>query len=264
MHKVTHYLSLILLIVAAYIVIALQIKALGWVMLLVGAGITLTLCAKTFRKEIILLYIAIGCLSFATISTAVTLPNLFSMGIPLAFAVIIPYVIGKYFYKNPIVQFNFTHERKWQKKEIGYILFTALVVYLLLPFFLRVSGSYHNWTVKPDLFYLFAFFLGINAVGAYDEVFFMSTVQKILRRHFPFLVANIGQSCVFTIFLYELGFRGWITPGIFLFAFIQGKIFQKTNSLFYLIAIHLTADFILYLALIHAYYPPLMPIFLIQ
>jgi len=261
--KGTKLLSLIILMTAAVVSLALQMKLLGWILLTVGFCITL-FDEEKFKKEIMLLYLAIVLLSVAQISTAVTLHNYVFMGLPLLAALVLPYIIGKYKYKSDVIQFNFKREKRWQTKEFLYILFTTSIMYLGLPFLLRITGSYHNWTVEPGPAYLFFFFIAINIVGMYDEIFFMGTVLKILRRHFPFLIANIAQSVIFTSFLYELGFRGIFFLGVFLFAFLQGIVFKRTNSLFYLITIHLTADFILYLALIHAYYPLLMPIFLVK
>src|SRR5438105_3569702 len=127
---------------------------------------------------------------------------------------------------------------------------------------LKSSGSYVNWTVDPGVSNLVRFFIGTNALGIWDELFFVSTVLGLLRRHLAFPIANLTQSILFTSFLYELGFRGWAFLVIFLFALVQGYIFKKTESLFYIITIHLTFDLILYLALIYTHHPSWMPIFI--
>jgi membrane protease YdiL (CAAX protease family) len=77
-----------------------------------------------------------------------------------------------------------------------------------------------------------------------------------------FKYANAAQAVIFTLFLFELGFRGWAPFAIFPFALSQGYIFNKTHSLLYVITIHLIIDLVLYLALIHAHYPQWLPIFL--
>lgn len=264
MQKVFHVLAVFFLALAGIVLIALQMKLYGWIILFIGASITYFFCQKKFRNEIILLYISLGFLGFAQITTRVTGENVLAMGIPLLLAVIVPYLIGKYIYKSDLIQLTLHHGKSWEKKESIYILLTAIVTYLLLPFIMRVSESYLNWTVEPTTGYLLLFFIGINVVGAYDEIFFIGTVLHILRRHMPFLAANFTQSILFTSFLYELGFRSWAVGAIFVFAFLQGIVYQKTNSLSYTVTIHLTADVLLYLVLIHAYYPQLLPIFLIK
>ena len=264
MNKFLHFLSITLLIISSVLLMALQIKLLGWLMLGLGAIATLSSRDKEFRRNIILIYLAMVLLGAATISTSIESSHVWKMGPHLILALLLPYFISKYIYKNNLIHFTFSHEKKWQIKEIGYILLTALLVYLFLPILLHLTNSYQNWTVEINPGYLIAFFIGINAFGVYDELFFMGTILRILKNHLPYWAANLTQSIIFTSFLYELGFRGFLFINIFIFAFLQGRIFYKTNSLFYLISIHLTADFILYLALIHAYYPNLMPIFLIK
>ncbi|MBI5122710.1 CPBP family intramembrane metalloprotease [Candidatus Roizmanbacteria bacterium] len=264
MQKTIIFFSIFILAFSAITLVALQIKPLGWLSLGIGALITLLAKDKQFRQNIILIYLSLALLGIATISTSIEPSHMWKMGPPLILAVILPYFISKYIYKNNVIHFAFAYEKKWQLKEIGYILLTGLLVYLFLPIMLRLTNSYQNWTIEANPNYLIASFIGINVVGIYDELFFMGTVLRILKNHLPYWAANLTQSIIFTSFLYELGFRGWFFVCVFIFAFLQGRVFYKTNSLLYLISIHLTADFILYLALIHAYYPNLMPIFLIK
>lgn len=264
MHKFAHTISLILLTCAAIILIALQIKLFGWLILLLGAFVTFFFCEKQFRKDIILLFISVGILGITPISTNIGLVHFIIMGVCLFLAVAIPFFVSNYVYKSGLIHYKFHHGRKWYKSEILYILAIVLIVYVLFPFMFKNTESYLNWTVKPTFGYLFIFFLGLNFIGSWDEFFFISTVFMILRKHLKFLPANIIQSIIFTSFLYELGFKSWAACAIFLFAFMQGRIYSKTNSLLYVISIHLSADLILFLVLINAYYPTMMPIFIFK
>jgi hypothetical protein len=67
---------------------------------------------------------------------------------------------------------------------------------------------------------------------------------------------------MWTSFLYELGFRGWGPLLIFPFALSQGYVFKTTKSLLYIITVHLTIDFMLFLVLIHLHHPEHLRIFL--
>jgi membrane protease YdiL (CAAX protease family) len=263
MKKYIEYLSLILLALSGIVLIGLQIKPVGWVLISIGA-IVLFFCDKKFRNNIFLIYLSLSLLGITTITTDVSYQHMVMMGTTLILAVIIPYLISRYLYTDHVVQFQWHHGRQWYKTEILYIFFTAAISYLLLPFFLRDTGSYQNWTVEPGVDNLIRLFIGTNGLGLWDELFFVSTVLGILRRYLPFAQANIVQSILFTSFLYELGFRGWGFLMIFVFALIQGYVFKKTESLLYVITIHLTLDFILYLALIHSHHPDWLPIFLIK
>jgi membrane protease YdiL (CAAX protease family) len=184
------------------------------------------------------------------------------MGVPLALVVLVPYLVSRFVYKDYLVRFPWHHGRSWYRSEILYIVITAFIAYLLLPIMLISTGSYVNWTVLPGFWNLTVAYLGLNAVGLWDELFFVSTVLGVLRRHLSFNTANLTQSVLFTSFLYTLGFKGWSIIVIFIFALIQGYIFKKTESLLYVVTIHLTFDLILHLALVYAHHPDWMPIFI--
>lgn len=252
-----------LLALCAVVLIGLQMKPLGWLLYIIGL-LSLFLFSSQFRKDMFLVFIALGLLGITPITTNISFAHIFQMGGLLSLAVAIPYVVSRFIYKDYLVRFKFHHGRSWYKTEILYIFFTAAIAYLVLPFSLANTGSYLNWTVNGGVENLFVLFIGTQGLGLWDELFFVSTVLGILRRHLTFPVANFTQAFLFTSFLYELGFRGWLFTVIFVFALIQGYVFKKTESLFYVITIHLTLDLVLYLALIHAHHPTWMPIFLIK
>jgi membrane protease YdiL (CAAX protease family) len=255
------YGSIFLLCLSAIILIALQLHLIGWFILSLGL-LLLLFCEKQFAKDLLLLYISTTLLGLTSISTDISYNHIIFMGITLGIAVLLPYITSRFIYKDHLVRFTFHHGRSWYKKEIFYIFFTAIVAYLLLPFALRSTGSYHNWTVTPGTKNLIILFIGTQSLGLWDELFFISTVLGILRRYFPFSLANIFQAIMMTSFLYELGFRKWFFIIIFLFSLIQGYVFKKTESLFYVITIHLTLDLVLYLVLLHLHHSTWLQIFL--
>lgn len=263
MKKYFQILSLILLCLATVLLIGLQIKPLGWILLGIS-GLSLLFTSKEFAKDFLLIHISIALLGLTRISTDISYGHMVSMGTYLILAVGIPFVISKFIFRNNHVRFQFHHGRRWFKSEIGYIAATVIASYFLLPFYLKNTGAYLNWSVEPGMSNILRFFAGTNGLGIWDELFFVSTVLGILRRYFKFGVANIAQAVLFTSFLYELGFTGWGSIMIYLFALIQGYIFKKTESLFYVIAIHLSLDFVLFLALIYAHHPTWMPIFIFK
>lgn len=261
MQKTIEYIEILLLDISAVILIGLQMKLVGYGLLIIGM-VLLLLCSRQFKKDIALIYICLAILGLTPITTDISYTHILQMGIPLFLVVMLPYFVSKYVYKDHLVRFTFHHGRGWYKTEIGYVFFTAIVSYMVIPFYLRNTGAYRYWTVDPGVTNLLKLFIGTNFLGIWDELFFISTVLGILRRYMSFQWANLVQSIMFTSFLYELGFRGWGFIMIFIFALIQGYVFKKTESLLYVITIHLTLDLILYLALIHAHHPSWVPIFL--
>jgi membrane protease YdiL (CAAX protease family) len=255
-----HTLSVVLLCATGVFLIALE-QQWAWG-LLAATALSLALGTRQFAKDMALLCVSLALLGITRIDTDVAPEHMFAMGTTLLLAVLIPYVVSRWAYKDCLVRFPLHHGRRWLRTEILYIFVTAIVAYFLLPFYLRNSGAYLNWEVQLEAGFLTRLFIGTNGLGIWDELFFISTILGILRRFLPFSWANVAQSILFTSFLYELGFTGWGPLMIFPFALIQGEVFRRTESLLYVITIHLTLDLVLYLALIHARYPEWMPIFL--
>lgn len=261
MKKWFEHLNIILLCLSTVILIGLQIKPEGWILLLLSS-LTLLLCSKQFAKDLLLIYISIAILGITPINTDISIPHMLQMALTLTLAVAIPYLVSRFVYKDYLVRFQFHHGRNWYKLEVAYIGLTVFIAYFLLPFYLKNTGAYLNWTVEPGISNIARFFIGTNALGIWDELFFVSTVLGILRRYLTFHLANLAQAVLFTSFLYELGFTGWGFIMIYIFALIQGYIFKKTESLFYIITIHLSLDLVLFLALINAHHPSWIPVFL--
>lgn len=260
MKKLTHAFTTCLLAASAIILVGLQLHVFGWI--LVGIGLaSLLFCERNFAKDMLLLYICMIILGVTPISTDISYLHIAQMGGALALTIIIPYVTSRFIYKDYLVRFRFHHGRSWYKTEILYIAVTALCAYIVLPFYLRNTGAYRNWGVDLGTVNLIRFFIGVQILGLWDELFFISTTLGIVRRYMNFHLANITQAVIMTSFLYELGFKGWGFLLIFLFSLVQGYVFRKTESLFYVITIHLTIDLILFMALVHAHYPTWFPLF---
>lgn len=258
--RIAEYLNVLWLCFTVVILIALQGKPWGFALLGVGLAAT-WLCSKDFRKNIALLYLCVAILGFTPINTSTNFPHALQMGIPLFLVVFIPYYVTRRMYKNNLVRFPFGKGREWKKKEIFYVLFTAGVGFLLLPLMLRSGDSYLNWQIQPGFWNLAVSYIGLNVVGIWDELFFVSTVLGIFRKYLPFWMANLAQAVFFTSFLYTLGFQGWCPAIIFPFALTQGYIFKKTDSLLYVLTIHLTLDLVLHLTLVYLHYPHWLPFF---
>lgn len=258
--KIARIVSLVLLVLAGLFLMALENRAVGWILLLVGV-LSLLLAERHFAKHIILIYGSLAILSLVPINTDISLGHMLTMGFALAVAVGMPYVVMRYVYKEDVITYPVSRHT-WTKEHIGYLLLTAFLGYLILPFWMQDTGGYLNWYVGLNTWDLSLLFVGTNALGIWDELFFIVTCLAILRRHMPFIWANLIQAALFTSFLYELGFTGWAPLLIYPFALLQGLILRRTENLVYVVAIHLTLDLVLYLALINAHYPDVLNIFI--
>lgn len=258
---ISKYVSIGLLVLAALLLIPFEQKVAGYIVLGTGA-LSLLASERWFARHMTVLFLSLAVLGATHIDTSIEPVPFVTMGLLLLVAVGLPYVIFRYVYKEPeIIRYHF-EKHSFTKVQIGYILLALIVSYLLLPFWMQSTGGYMNWTVATDPASLVVLFVGTNGLGIWDELFFIVTVLGILRHHLPFWQANIVQAVLFTGFLYELGFQGWAPFAIFPFALSQGLIFKYTQNLLYIIAIHLTIDLVLYLALINAHHPQLLQIFI--
>lgn len=247
-------LSVSLLVISSVALIALQLRPVGWILLVISF-VCLFLCDKKFAKNLGLINLSIGILGITEISTDISYRHMIETGVLLSLTVAIPYIVTKYIYKENYIGFTFGSVKKWSRKQYYYLAFTATVGYLLIPFYLTNSGAYINWPADSDTSSLVRLFIGTNGLGIWDELFFVIVVLGVLKQYIKFIWANIAQAIIWTAFLYELGFTGWGPYIVFLFALIQGYVYKRTHSLLYIVAIHLTVDLILFLALVNAHNP---------
>lgn len=249
-----------LLFSAATIGIFVHEHTLGWILLILGV-LHLKLCGLEYLRTQILTYSSIAILGLVGMGTDLDLQSILIMGSALIASVALPYIVSKYYFKEDWITFPIVFRGIWSRRRVLYIGLGMGVAYLLIPYYLRDTGAWQNWSFDPTLKDTLLLLIGMLVVGAWDELYFVNTVMRLFRKTYGFWTSNLLQAVVFASLLYELGFRGWGFQMIFLFALIQGGIYHRTKSLVYLITVHLCIDAVLWAAMVHAHYPHLMPIF---
>ncbi|MEN9620759.1 MAG: hypothetical protein RL499_952 [Actinomycetota bacterium] len=209
--------------------------------------------------------IAAGLIVVSTVSVKadISWPNFFLLGFVLSLAVAVPFVLDRFVFKRKVIRFPWRSGQKWQPWEKSYLFAVPFLGWLILPFYFITSGAYQNWPAVSEASEVLRLFIGVNAVGIWDELFFICTIYVLLLRHFPVLTANILQAIVFVSFLWELGYQAWGPLMTIPFALLQGWIFHRTKSLTYVIIVHLLFDLVVFLAIVHAHNPGLFPFFLV-
>ena len=251
----------VLLSTSAFFLFALQDPLIGYP-LLVGALVLAVVLERALAQDLLLIGIGVGIVSLTSVEADVSWPAFIRIGITLALAVLVPFLVDRFVYKRRAVRFPWRSHQKKTKGQLAYLIVVPLLGWAILPFYFIRSGAYLNWPQITDGSELARFFVGVNAVGTWDELFFIATCFALLCRHFPVWQANLLQTVIFVSFLWELGYRAWGPLLTIPFALVQGYLFSRTRSLGYVLIVHLLFDAIVFLAIVHAHNRDWWPIFI--
>ena len=258
--RIHNIVPLLLVSAAGLLLFGLEQTLAGYV-LLSAALFVANIINRELARDFLLVAIGIFIVSLVPVTTDISYLHMLQMALAMTAAVGVPYAISRYIYKDHLIKFPFGFKEPWGKEKWLYLGLVLIVGYLVLPIYMISMGMYLNWPAASDASSVFRLFIGTNALGIWDELFFICTVFAVFRKHVSFWTANLLQAVIFTSFLYELGFEGIGPFMIYAFALTQGYIFKKTHSLFYLLCVHLLFDFILFLVLLHAHNREFLPIF---
>jgi membrane protease YdiL (CAAX protease family) len=262
-----------LLSMSAVLLFALRVTPIGYLVPLGYLLVAVALAAAWFTdsrkyteglaKDLLL--IASGMIIVSTISVAADISwgNFFLLGFVLAAAVAVPYSLSRFVFKDRLIRFPWRGGWPWNRVQWGYLFLVLFLGWLILPFYFITSGVYLNWPAVTTPDEIGRLFVGVNAVGTWDELFFILTVFVLFRRHFPVWQANLLQMVIFVSFLWELGYQSWGPLLTIPFALLQGWIYSTTRSLVYVLSVHLLFDAVVFLVIVHARNPGVIPIFLL-
>ena len=238
---------------------------LGWLLLATGLAVAVIIerrdaaaSGPSITRDLSL--IALGLLIVSVIPLKAELDNAAMIRFTLALggAVLVPYLVSRFIYRDHAIRFPWRGGGRWTAWQWVWLVAVLVLGWLLLPFYFITSGVYENWPVvdTPDL--IARLFVGVGAVGIWDELFFICTCFALLRRHFADATANVFQAIVFVSFLWELGYRAWGPALTIPFALLQAIIFLRTKSLAYVVTVHLLFDAVVFAVLVHAHNPGLL------
>ena len=176
-------------------------------------------------------------------------------------AVAVPYLVSRFIYRDRATGFPWRPGLRWGWLHWSWLAAVVVLAWLILPWYFITSGVFMNWPVVDNDDLVTRLFVGVGAVGIWDELFFICTVFHVLLRHFPVWLANVLQAVVFVSFLWELGYQSWGPLLTIPFALVQGMIFVRTKSLGYVVTVHLIFDAVVFAVLVHAHNPGMLNIF---
>ena len=251
---------------AAVLLFGFVLPIAGYAMLLAGLAVAWLTdrSGRTSRLLPDLFLIALGQAIISTISLEadISYPAMVRFAVVLGLAVAVPFLISRYLYGDRVIRFPWRTGRRWTRIQWLYLIGVIVAGWLILPFYFITSGVYQNWPTVTAPDEIVRLFIGVNAVGTWDELFFICTVFALLRRHFPTWQANLLQTIVFVSFLWELGYQAWGPLLTIPFALIQGYTFKLTKSLTYVLVVHLIFDAFVFMVIVYAH-TGVPPIFLL-
>lgn len=202
--------------------------------------------------------VLLGCvlvLTFCDINTGLDNRNFLQVGLPFAAVVVAPALLLRR--TDPGVIRFALWPRRFRWIDILYVVLSVPLAYFLLKFYWSVDPIMPSHWPLPhykDSEQTLRLIVGINAVGIWDELFFVNTSYAILRSLFGFKTANATQAVLYTCVLYDMAFTGigpWI---IYFFAWTQGLMFEESENLLYVLLVHLIVDAFLVAAILSGNY----------
>lgn len=245
---------------AGVLLFGVHVRPLGYVVLLLGVALGLIL-DRPLGRTLFLIALGQGIVSAIPLAADLSDAGILRFAVALTLAVAVPYAISRWVFGDDVIRFPLRTGEPWSRVAWTYLLVVVGLGYLVLPWYFLTSGSYLNWPTVTAPTEIGRLFLGVNAVGIWDELFFVCTVFALYRRHFILWQANVLQAVIFVSFLWELGYRSW---GPFLtipFALVQGLTFALTKSLTYVVTVHLLFDLVVFAVLVHGHNPDLFDVF---
>ena len=256
-----------LVLLASFVVaIVLLIPAARWIPGIAAAALAGWLIASDPEPKLRLrLGVLLGCvvvLAICDINPSLSNENFLQVGIPFTFVITVPALLLHLAGDRGIVRFRFWPVH-WRWQDVVYTVISIPLAWLVLRGYewgnlvLFDDPLFRHWTLppEPDPGAIRRLFVGINLVGIWDELFFVNTAFALLRSLFHFRVANAVQAVLYTAVLVDMAFTGCGVLIVFVFAWTQGAMFEKSESLLWVLLVHLIVDYFLVAFIVQTWYP---------
>jgi len=228
-----------------------------------GAAWLVSLCSAlltgdgAFRRRMGALLACIGILTVAPINTDTSNAHFVALAIPFFLVIAGPALFLKY--TDPgVIRFRML-PRRFRFLDLFYVLVSIPLSWLAFHLYFGAWSpevpSHWQLPPLPDREATVRLFVGINCVGIWDELFFVNTVYAVLRSLFAYPLANAAQAVIYTTVLYHMAFTGAGPFIVYIFALTQGAMFEESETLLYVLVVHLIVDAFLFASILAHHYP---------
>ena len=253
------------MIAAFVLATVLLIPAAQWIAgsicAIVAAWLVATDEEPKLRRRMAILLGCVILLGLTDINPSLSNENFLQVGIPFTLVIVVPAILQQ-FGDRGIIRYRFWPVH-WRRRDVIYTILSVPLAWIVLKSYewgnrtIFEDELFRHWSLgpEPDPAEIRRLFVGINLVGIWDELFFVNTAFALLRSLFSFRLANAVQAVLYTAVLYDMAFTGCGIFIVFFFAWTQGSMFEKSESLLWVLVVHLVVDYFLVAFIVQTYYP---------
>ena len=131
--------------------------------------------SRPLAQDLALIGLGLVIVASTSVKADISWPRFFAIGTALGAAVLVPFLVDRFVYRRTVIRFPWRGGQRWTAWQKSYLVLVPLLGYLALPFYFIRSGAYQNWPPIFETSEYARFFVGVNAVGTWDELFFICT-----------------------------------------------------------------------------------------
>ncbi|MDA0576696.1 MAG: hypothetical protein O3B24_01195 [Verrucomicrobia bacterium] len=261
MHAATHsdrapLLPLAMLCLSTVLLVAMEQYGWGALAWMVGVMLLVKTPRVDVRRRLGILFGAVAVLAIAPIHTDRSTAHFLELGACFAAVVFVPTWLLRR--DQAVIEWRLWPKRL-QRLDLFYTAISIPLAWCIIRVYFFVINpelpSHWPMPMAPSADAHWRLFIGINAVGIWDELFFVNTVYGILRSLYPARIANGAQAVVYTAVLYDMAFTGIGPLVVYAFALTQGAMYERSRCLLYVLIVHLIVDAFLVAAILEFHYP---------
>lgn len=173
----------VLLSLSGVLLFGIENDAVGYSMLAMSLAAA-ALTDRRLMRHLALAAAGMVIISLVPLNADLSIQHMALMGGALTLAVLVPWLVSRFVYREKIIKFPVNTGRKWPLAAKLYLIGVVALGYFILPVYLISTEVYQNWPDASEPTIFWRLFLGVNAVGIWDELFFICTTFTLLRNTF--------------------------------------------------------------------------------
>lgn len=185
-----YLLALIPMSLGGLLLFALELRLAGYVAIAFSL-LAASQLSRQLLRDLSLIALGLIAMSAVPINTDISYQHMALMGAAMTVAVVVPYLVSRHLYRDHTITFPFGLREPWGKGKWLYLLMVFVLGYTILPIYMITTGVYLNWPAISDADSISRLFIGTNALGIWDELFFICVAFVVFRKYAPFWAANL-------------------------------------------------------------------------